>query len=344
MTYWKYSKSYKSKDYDKPKHDDTPDPIKSDLCDCFKDLYGIDVVFGTEGNDRLEGQGLINKLLGYGGNDTLVDRGLFAKLDGGDGNDWASYEKACFAVNVDLNKTGWQWTGGGFFDKLEGIENLLGSKYNDTLIGNEVNNRLNGGLGADKMVGGLGNDIYSVDNVGDKVVEKAGEGTDLVLSTINYTLGANVENLALFGDAVFGTGNELRNLIAGNAKDNVINGKGGNDTLLGGAGADLFVFDQLDGSFDDINDFVSGVDKLGFDGDVFGLPEGPLDPDYVVISATGGVNKDGSHNLATTSDHGQFIVDRYYNVYWDADGAGAGNAVLIVGASAPVAADDLVIV
>ena len=52
------------------------------------------------------------------------------------------------------------------------------------------------------MVGGAGNDTYVVDNAGDVVTEAAGEGTDTVQSSIDYTLGANVENLTLTGAAV----------------------------------------------------------------------------------------------------------------------------------------------
>ena len=81
-----------------------------------------------------------------------------------------------------------------------------------------------------RMAGGAGNDTYVVDNVGDIVVEKAGEGTDLVQSSVTFTLAANVENLTLTGGAnINGTGNALGNFLVGNT---------GNNTLNGGAGAD----------------------------------------------------------------------------------------------------------
>src|SRR5438445_677547 len=79
----------------------------------------------------------------------------------------------------------------------------------DTLTGAGGDDILNGGTGADAMAGGTGNDIYFVDNAGDVVTELAGQGTaDLVKSTISWSLGANVENLTLFGAAAInGTGN-----------------------------------------------------------------------------------------------------------------------------------------
>ena len=61
------------------------------------------------------------------------------------------------------------------------------------------------------MVGGFGRDEYFVDDIGDRITEVNEVGpTDNVACTINYTLGANLENLSLLGSAdLKGTGNIL---------------------------------------------------------------------------------------------------------------------------------------
>ncbi|HEY7533266.1 MAG TPA: calcium-binding protein, partial [Nitrospiraceae bacterium] len=121
-----------------------------------------------------------------------------------------------------------------------GDDILLGNAGNDTLLGGAGNDRVDGGTGSDALTGGTGNDIYIVDATGDTVTEAVNEGTDMVESSITYTLGANVENLTLMGaGAINGTGNSLDNMLLGNNGNNTLSAGGGNDTLNGGAGADI---------------------------------------------------------------------------------------------------------
>jgi Ca2+-binding RTX toxin-like protein len=105
-------------------------------------------------------------------------------------------------------------------------------------LGGIGDDTLNGGAGADTIEGAAGNDVYVVDNAGDVIVEDLDKGRDTVRSSIDWALGANLENLVLLGSAVSGLGNELDNRITGNDNDNDLSGGEGNDTLNGGVGAD----------------------------------------------------------------------------------------------------------
>jgi Ca2+-binding RTX toxin-like protein len=121
---------------------------------------------------------------------------------------------------------------------LAGNDTLDGGKGKDKLDGGLGNDTLDGGKGKDKMSGGKGDDTYIVDNIGDKVIEKAGQGTDSVKTTLNaYTLGNNVEKLAFSSKGDFtGTGNALDNDIVGGTGTNTLYGGAGNDVLNAGFG------------------------------------------------------------------------------------------------------------
>ncbi len=64
---------------------------------------------------------------------------------------------------------------------------------------------------------------------GDTVVERIEEGHDTVQSAVTWVLSEHVENLTLTGPgSVSGTGNELGNVLIGNAGSNVLIGLAGN--------------------------------------------------------------------------------------------------------------------
>ncbi len=222
------------------------------------------------GAANLTGSGnlLANKLIGNAGNNTLSGFAGNDIIDGGLGNDTMTggLGNDSYTVNstqdivVELAELGTDLVSSSATYTLSAnVENLtltgaiaingtgnisnnviVGNAASNTLIGLEGNDTLTGGAGVDTMIGGVGNDIYSVDVAGDIVTEALGGGTDLVNSSASYTLSAHVENLTLAGAAALtASGNELNNLITGNAGANTLYGFAGNDTLNGGTGNDI---------------------------------------------------------------------------------------------------------
>lgn len=175
---------------------------------------------------------------------------------------------------------------------------LHGADGDDTLNGYGADDTLNGHAGADRMAGGAGNDFYYVDNVGDRIVEAAGEGTaDRIFSSISYRLaaGAAVEVLGTSfnpgTEAIDLAGNEFANSIFGNAGANQLEGGGGDDTLLGLEGDDRLHGDAgndalIGGSGHDILYGGTGVDTTtGGLGDDWHFVDHAGD---VVVEAVGG--------------------------------------------------------
>lgn len=153
-----------------------------------------------------------------------------------------------------------------------GDDILRGNKGNDFLRGGDGNDVLDGGAGADSMDGGLGNDIYYINNPGDRIIEVVNLGVDTLYTSINYTLSDNLNIETLRASA--GTlgikiaGNKFTNTLVGGEGDDVLIGGSGRDILVGGAGSDTFTFrsirDSINGSAgrDQVSDFLTGTDRI----------------------------------------------------------------------------------
>lgn len=131
---------------------------------------------------------------------------------------------------------------------------VIGTTSNDSnLLGTINADVIDGRGGADGMSGGAGDDVYIIDNIGDRVNESAGGGTgDIVYTSVTYTLPTEVENGVITSTgAVNLTGNAANNVLVGNTGANVLIGgdgddllfgRSGNDRLEGGNGTDTAVF------------------------------------------------------------------------------------------------------
>lgn len=165
----------------------------------------------------------------------------------------------------------------------------------DKLVAGAGNDKLDGGTGADSMAGGTGDDTYYVDNAGDKIIESAGAGHDLVFSTVSTTLAANVEDLILWGNGPLnGTGNGDANALYGNNEANTLSGLGGDDVLYGYDGNDKLEGgqgnDRLDGGRG--NDLMTG----GTGNDSYVIDSAG---DRIVEVAGGGVDEARIDGLST---------------------------------------------
>ncbi|KQT56099.1 hypothetical protein ASG52_24590 [Methylobacterium sp. Leaf456] len=239
--------------------------------------YGADTLFGLSGDDVLAG-GLgdaTDRLDGGAGDDRLDGGGGADTMIGGAGDDVYEVDNAGDRVveavdgGIDTIRVR-----SSIFTLADAIENVVvteggnwdvnGNRADNVITGNAYANVIDGQGGKDRMYGGAGNDTYVVDNAGDRVVEMADDGDDLVKSYVDQALTANVEDLTLLGGlAVYATGNDLDNTIIGNSAANVIVGGGGSDILTGGGRRDTFMLIADDGGSDTITDF-----QLGSGGDL----------------------------------------------------------------------------
>ena len=153
---------------------------------------------GGGGNDRLYGDLLDDHMDGGTGDDLLVGGHGGDKMSGGSGNDWMrggpngdDYSGGDGTDTVSYGDTtpSWDTTSGVDLDlargtavtpdgneTLAGVENILGSAFDDTirgtgnadgLDGGPGNDKITGGAGADELNGGPGNDSCDVTS-GDK--------------------------------------------------------------------------------------------------------------------------------------------------------------------------------
>jgi Ca2+-binding RTX toxin-like protein len=214
----------------------------------------VNLIYGNAGANALNGLLGADQMYGFGGDDTYVvdEAGDMVWEAANQGNDIVYVY-----IGMGFGPVSYQLTEGSYVEILSAQElsrtsalNLTGNSFANLIFGNAADNVLNGGGGADEMSGLGGNDTYLVDNAGDKINEAVGAGSDLVYALVSYqlALGSSVETLSAQDwstmTALNFTGNELSNLIFGNAGANVLNGAAGGDEMTGFGGNDIYLVDH----------------------------------------------------------------------------------------------------
>ena len=221
-------------------------------------------IFGTDGDNLIDGMGGADILEGGAGNDTyIVDEQYDSAVElAGGGFDTVRAKgshtltfgsEVEWLVAFDSDATDFiRLDGNELANSIQGnagANGLFGLEGNDTLIGLGGIDMLDGGTGDDLLYGGQGDDTYAVDSLGDLVFEEPGQGFDTVVASNSHYLHAGVEALQLAwgGGDLFGvgnasgnvlSGNEGANLLLGGAGDDRVSGHGGNDLIFGEDGAD----------------------------------------------------------------------------------------------------------
>ncbi|HEV8106369.1 MAG TPA: calcium-binding protein, partial [Burkholderiales bacterium] len=319
---------------------------------------GSKLLFGD--NSTAQNDNLANSLTGTARHDLLQGFGGADTMAGGAGND--TYIVGTGDVLSDTGGTDTvvsdiTWALADGFENLTltgtGNINATGNNAANLLVGNSGNNFFNPRGGDDTIQAGAGDDLIrlgggGVPTYGTKVID-GGAGFDtldfggfaksaIVVDLFNGTLkgggdaGAGSATLtgieAVVGDAFDDRlgGNNIADSLNGGAGNDTLNGQGGIDTLTGGLGQDLFEFSAgSPGQDDRVTDFVSGTDKLGFDNRSFpelGAP-GNFLPDDVRFAQGPGLTsgRDADDRVIFNTTTGQ--------LFYDADGSGAGASVLV---------------
>jgi Ca2+-binding RTX toxin-like protein len=235
--------------------------VSGDGDDFIYGLDGNDFIYGREGNDLLDGGAGNDFLDGGGGNDILYGRSGANTLRGSAGDDIyivdssvdRVVEDATHGYDIVYASVDYTIPLDQYVEVLAAAHQggtaplaLTGNRLTELIYGNAGANTLIGASGSRTiLVGFSGDDVYFV-NGSEQVYENAGEGRDIVYSSVDYTLraGSHVEILSTVALSsavpINLTGNELTQLVYGNAGANTLGSGGGQDILVGFGGDDIY--------------------------------------------------------------------------------------------------------
>lgn len=293
--------------------------------------YGEEIGLLLPGDDTLTGSSHADRIMMGEGNNVAY---------GGDGADWIT------AGNGNDHLYGQSPNGGP-----DGGDMIIARGGSDYVQGNAGNDSISGGRGSDRIYGGAGNDSLRGENGNDSINGNLGNDTIDGGNDDDTIRGGQGDDLLI--------GNLGSDLLMGDLGNDILIAKAssqgswpGRDTLIGGAGADLFQFftemspttgkdaNGVPLDLTTINDFTVGEDKIG----IKGFNNNPDSPGFVYAEAD---NPGAAVSFAATQTynifHSQLVIvgvgsDSY--VFFGGEAAPHfGEAILLKG----VAAHDLTI-
>ena len=229
------------------------------------------ILIGGKGNDTLDGGGGSDKLYGGDGDDTLRGGDGTDELNGGKGSDLfliKYYQGGTVTINGegkdengvtqdaetgDMDTVSYaEWVNDNSSQPeitvtigttFTGIENVIGSRYEDNITGDSGDNVIEGGDDKDTLSGGSAN----TDEVnGDTVSYESSDAGVTVNLSNNSTSGGDAASdvISNFENVI---GSAHADTLTGSGSANIIEGGGGGDTLDGGDGTDTLSYQGSNG-------------------------------------------------------------------------------------------------
>jgi len=236
----------------------------------------INLAAGTGAGGDAQGDSFISieNILGTNFADVFVSSAAANAFGGGSGSDTISYAGSSAGVIVDMGH-GVTWDG-SVNDTISGIENIVGSAFNDQLWGDGGDNIIDGGSGGADVLAGFG---------GFDTVTYANSATGVIID-----MGSGVSWDGVVNDQLFAfhgaVGSSHNDDFRGTGGVDVIDGGAGADLLLGNDDADTFVFRAHEADGDTIVDFAGQGGVLGDNLKFIGYGTAAQGASFVKLDAT----------------------------------------------------------
>ncbi|MDQ1816478.1 calcium-binding protein [Massilia sp. CCM 9210] len=222
---------------------------------------GDDILYGSEFNDTISGNGGSDRMWGYAGDDYIISNepdddtpAGWDTLFGFDGNDTLISGRGSDVLNGHL--------GNDLLDGGAGNDDLKGELGNDTLQGGAGHDTLNDYEGKDVLMGGAGADFLYSERGGSGMLD-GGMDNDVLLGDgqDTYFGGAGADRITIRTRAAEAAATTLADGGAGNDLFSVTFLNQGTARVSGGGGSDVYLLERASGAAGyTVTDFAGGPD------------------------------------------------------------------------------------